>query len=77
MNEVSSVGLNEIGKATGTADTCNRCHLFMVQSALLDELEVEGQNGEITATGTPCWVVGRDFLLCQGRSGCFGFCGKS
>jgi hypothetical protein len=49
----------------------------MVQSALLDELEVEGQNGEITATGTPCWMIGRDFLLCQGRSGCFGFCGKS
>src|SRR5436190_20228455 len=65
MDVMGAVGLNEIGKAAGAADAGYSGDLLMPHLALLNQLEVKRKDREITTTGTPCGVIGRDFLLGQ------------
>ena len=56
VNVVRAVGLHEIREPAGAADAGDGGDLLLPQLALLDQLEVEREHGEIAAAGTP----GRD-----------------
>src|SRR5215471_6914944 len=53
MNIMGAVGLNKIGKATGTTDAGHGSDFFMVHLALFDQLKVKGQHRKIATPRTP------------------------
>src|SRR6476646_2292741 len=59
------VRLDEVRKPAGTANTRYGRDFFLPHFAFLNELEIKRENREITTTGTPGWVVSRDFFLGQ------------
>ena len=71
MNEMGAVGLDKIGEPAGTTDAGHGGDLFLPQFALLNQFEIEGQNGKVAATRAPGGMVGRDFLF--GQRLAFGF----
>lgn len=44
MNEVGTVGLDEVGESTRTANACHSGHFFMMEPTLLYQLEIEGKD---------------------------------
>ena len=60
-----AVRLHEIRETAGAADAGDGGDLLVPELALLDQLEVEREHGEIAAAGAPGRVVGGDFLLRQ------------
>ena len=65
VNVVHAVRLHEIREAAGAADAGNGGDLLVPQLALLDQLEVQREHGEIAAAGTPRRMIGGDFLFGQ------------
>ena len=65
MDEVRTVRLYEVGEAAGAADARHRRDLLMPHLALLDQFEIERENGEVTTAGAPRRVIGSDFFLGQ------------
>ena len=65
VDVMRAVGLHEIRKPAGAADAGDGGDLLVPELALLDQLEVKRQHGEIAAAGTPGGMVGGDFLLGQ------------
>ena len=63
VDEMRAVRLHEIGEAARAADARDGRDLLVPYLALLDELEVKREHGEITAAGAPRRVIGGDFLL--------------
>lgn len=65
MDVVRAVGLHEIGKTARATDARHGRDLLVPEFALLDELEVKREDGEIAATRAPCRVIGGDLLFGQ------------
>src|SRR5438093_393790 len=59
------VRLHEIREAARTADARDGRDLLVPELALLDELEVKREHGEVAATRTPRRMVGDDFFSGQ------------
>ena len=65
VDEVGAVSLDEIREPARAADAGDGGDLLVPEAALLDQLEIERQHGEIAAARAPGRVVGGDFLLRQ------------
>src|SRR5690349_13832936 len=65
VNVVRTVRLDEIRKTAGTANAGDGRDLLMPQLALFNQFEVKREDREITTTGAPCRVIGRNFFLGQ------------
>ena len=71
VDVMHAVGLHEVGEPAAAANASNGGDLFVVQTAVLDELEVQGQYGEVATTGAPRGVVGGKIFFLQGFAGDF------
>src|ERR1043165_5966838 len=65
MNVVSAMGLDEIGKPAGAANSRHGGNFFVPDLPLLNQLEIEGEDRKVAAARTPRWVIGGDILLSQ------------
>src|SRR2546423_14480083 len=64
VNVMRAMTVDEIGKARRTTDSCKSDDFFVIELAFLEDFVKRGENGEIAAAGTPCRVIGGDWLLC-------------
>ena len=58
VDKVHAVGLNKVGEPATAADSGDGGKFLLVEASVLDELEVEGEHGKITAAGAPRGVIG-------------------
>src|SRR5438105_4163014 len=65
MNVMRSVRLDEIGETARAANARHGGDFFVPHLALLDKLEVQRENGEITTARAPCRVIGCNFFFSQ------------
>jgi hypothetical protein len=63
MNEVNSMGVHEIGNPTGAADPSNTDEIGLSEFKFLNDVEEGGENGKVSAGGTPGRVVSLELLL--------------
>jgi len=63
MNEVNTIGLDEIGETAGTADARDGGDLLVREVALFEQFVIESEDGKIAATGTPGRMVRGEFFL--------------
>ena len=79
MDVVHAMAVHEIRKATGASDAGDGGDLLVPDFALLDQLEVEREDREVTAAGAPRRVIGGEGFFGEFvRSGCGGggWCGE-
>ena len=60
-----AVRLDEIREAAGTTDASDSRDLLVPELALLNQLEVKGEHGEIAAARAPGGMVRGDFFFGQ------------
>ena len=65
VDEMDAVALHEVGEAAAATDAGDSGDFLVMDTAVLDELEVECEHGEIAATGTPRGVVGGKIFFLQ------------
>ena len=63
VDVMHAVGLDEIGEPAGAADAGDGGDFLVLQLALFDQLEIEGEDGEIAAAGAPRGVVGGELFF--------------
>src|SRR5258707_9231314 len=69
MDVMRSMGLDKIRETARAADASHGGYVLVPNLSLLDQLEIESQDGKIAATGAPGRVIGRNFLFRE----CFAF----
>ena len=65
MNEMRAVRLHEIRETAGAADARDGGDFLVPHLALLNQLEIKREHGEVAAAGAPRRMVGGDFLFGQ------------
>lgn len=65
MDKVNAMGVHEVGKARGATDSCDNADFLVRNSELLHDIEKGSENGEVTTSGTPSWVVGFELLFSE------------
>src|SRR3954451_6998126 len=65
MDKVGAVCLDEIRKARRAADAGDGADFLVPDLSFLDELIIEGEDGEVAAAGAPGWVIGGGLFFRQ------------
>ena len=63
MNEVDAVGVHKVWESRRATDAGDNADFFVRNAGLLDNIEEGRENSEVSASGTPGWVVGLELLL--------------
>jgi hypothetical protein len=63
MDVMGAMGLDEVRKTTGATDAGNGGDFLVPQTPLLDQFEIQGQHGEISAARTPGGMIGGNLLF--------------
>src|ERR1043165_2060279 len=63
MNEVGAVAVNKVGKPGGTPDAGEGKDLLVIELRFFENLVERGEDGEVTATGTPGGMIGGEVEL--------------
>src|SRR6185503_4553944 len=63
VDVMGAMGLDEVRKTTGATDAGNGGNFLVPQTPLLDQFEIQGQYGEISAARTPSGMIGGNLLF--------------
>src|SRR5262245_17360068 len=76
MNVMRAVCLDALRKPARAANASDANKFLMPELALLDELEIQRQHGEVAATWTPRRAVGSEFFFGQWLAFFVRWCGN-
>jgi hypothetical protein len=71
VNEMDAVALHKIRETAAATNAGDGGDFLVMDAAVLDELEIECEHGEIAATGAPRGVIGCKIFFLQRFAGDF------